>query len=87
MHHLDASAKEFTFGAVRAHPIALAKLRQELEKCVLVCRNCHAEIHHGGRDCPSESSFDLAAFERMLSLLYAERSNGKFKKKSTAAVV
>lgn len=26
----------------------------ELDKCVLVCRNCHGELHHGMRELPNE---------------------------------
>ena len=87
MHHLDPTEKEFTFGEVRAHPIALAKLRGELSKCVLVCRNCHLEIHHNGLQCQTSSSFDAGAFDHMLSLLGKERLAGKFKKKPIGEVV
>ncbi len=43
-HHLDPSEKEFSLGEKRG--ISLPKLRKELDKCILVCRNCHTEIHH-----------------------------------------
>jgi hypothetical protein len=42
-HHVDPSVKEFHLGEARGYNIA--KLRVELEKCILVCRNCHTEIH------------------------------------------
>jgi DNA-binding CsgD family transcriptional regulator len=44
-HHLDPSKKEFSIGKLRTY--SLDKLKSELDKCVCVCRNCHAEIHHG----------------------------------------
>lgn len=44
-HHLDPSKKEFNIGRLRAY--TFTKIKSELDKCVCVCRNCHAEIHHG----------------------------------------
>lgn len=42
-HHLDPTQKEFTFSKNRS--MNIDALRKELDKCILVCRNCHAEIH------------------------------------------
>ena len=43
-HHVDPSKKEFQIsGSTRS----LEKAKPELDKCILVCRNCHAEIHDG----------------------------------------
>ena len=42
-HHVDPTVKEFHLGEARGYNIE--KLRKELEKCILVCRNCHTEIH------------------------------------------
>jgi hypothetical protein len=43
-HHLDPSEKEFAIsGSLRARKRVLA----EIDKCVLLCKNCHAEIHAG----------------------------------------
>ncbi|MCX6741290.1 MAG: hypothetical protein NTY61_02745 [Candidatus Parcubacteria bacterium] len=45
-HHLDGKSKEFglaTAGLTRSWE----KTRKELEKCLLVCSNCHKEIHAG----------------------------------------
>ncbi len=43
-HHLDPSVKEFHLGEGRSYSID--KIREELKKCILVCRNCHTEIHY-----------------------------------------
>lgn len=45
-HHLDPSEKAFGL-ALRGHTRALAELRAEARKCVLLCANCHAEVEHG----------------------------------------
>ena len=45
-HHIDPSTKRFHLsmqGATRA----LATLRAEMAKCVLLCANCHAEVELG----------------------------------------
>jgi hypothetical protein len=47
LHHIDPSKKEVSFGKIRANPIAIEKIAEELEKCVLLCANCHREIHAG----------------------------------------
>ena len=43
-HHLDSNKKDFTIsnnGATKSWN----KIKNELDKCILVCANCHAEIH------------------------------------------
>jgi hypothetical protein len=41
-HHVDPSAKAFRINM--GVGTSLAAFRQEGEKCVLVCANCHGEI-------------------------------------------
>ena len=43
-HHLDPTKKDFTLSRVT---LAWSKIEKELRKCVLVCANCHGEIHDG----------------------------------------
>ncbi len=45
-HHLDPSKKDFGISKDNSF-IPLYKIRDELDKCILVCANCHAEIHDG----------------------------------------
>jgi len=47
LHHIDPSQKEFSFGAIRANSKSWAKIVIELRKCILLCHNCHSEIHEG----------------------------------------
>jgi hypothetical protein len=70
VHHLDPSKKEMGFGAVRANIVSWARIVDELKKCVLVCSNCHREIHNGitvvpvvvlGFDCKYEDYKTLEA--------------------------
>lgn len=45
-HHLNPLEKEFKVANYK-RPQMSESIRRELDKCVLVCRNCHSEIHAG----------------------------------------
>lgn len=45
-HHLDPSAKSFHLGH-QGQSRSLARSREEAQKCVLLCANCHAEVEGG----------------------------------------
>lgn len=58
-HHIDPTIKELSFGSVRANPKSWKKITDELKKSILVCHNCHSEIHAGIRELPEVySKFD-----------------------------
>lgn len=41
-HHLDPTEKDFaSFSTFK-----LEKSKSELDKCILLCANCHAEVHY-----------------------------------------
>ena len=76
-HHRDAGRKEFAIG--QASAMKWASLLKELEKCELVCANCHM-IHHSNRRCLDTSlleavkqsrgrGMDERVFEKALKLL------------------
>lgn len=44
-HHKDPTKKDFNISKARLHKMNEATT-QELDKCILVCANCHREIHH-----------------------------------------
>lgn len=46
-HHIDPSMKDFDISRFTDVPFSWHRLRQELDKCILVCANCHGEIHAG----------------------------------------
>jgi 5-methylcytosine-specific restriction endonuclease McrA len=50
-HHVNPSEKSFGISA-RGITRSWEKTRRELDKCVLVCSNCHAEIHDNIRQLP-----------------------------------
>lgn len=43
-HHLDPAQKNFEISS-NTGKLSWNVLEQELKKCILVCANCHAEIH------------------------------------------
>jgi hypothetical protein len=47
LHHINPEEKEISFGSIRANPRSWPRIVDELRKCVLLCNNCHSEIHEG----------------------------------------
>lgn len=45
-HHLNPEEKDFGIGA-KGYTRAWDTVKQELDKCIMVCANCHREIHNG----------------------------------------
>lgn len=43
-HHKDPNEKDFSLSRVKSHSFD-DKVKKELDKCLLVCANCHSEIH------------------------------------------
>lgn len=43
-HHLNPKEKDFSIAGMS---LSFEKLKKEVDKCILVCSNCHAEIHDG----------------------------------------
>ncbi len=43
-HHVDPNEKDFT---ISGKSWSFDRLKNEVDKCVLVCANCHIEIHDG----------------------------------------
>jgi len=54
MHHEDPSQKEFGLSS-RGLTRSWEKVRRELDKCVLLCSNCHHEVHDGISQLPKET--------------------------------
>lgn len=45
-HHLDPDEKDFGIGN-KGYTRSFQKVKEELDKCICVCSNCHKEIHAG----------------------------------------
>ena len=54
LHHLNKSEKNFGIGD-KGYTRSWEKVRAELDKCILLCANCHREIGSGILQHPNES--------------------------------
>lgn len=45
-HHRNSSEKDFGISA-KGYTRSWEKVKAELDKCILICANCHREIHEG----------------------------------------
>ena len=55
LHHIDPKEKDFSFGKKKT--LAWAKIFPELKKCILLCANCHREVHYPKKNLILVSSF------------------------------
>lgn len=51
-HHIDPKQKEFRISGT--HGVKWEIIQRELDKCVLLCANCHREYHAGLVNLPQE---------------------------------
>ena len=47
-HHKDATAKDFTVGAIKGFGWGKERVLNEIQKCMVVCANCHRKLHAKG---------------------------------------
>ncbi|WP_436346256.1 homing endonuclease associated repeat-containing protein [Natronorubrum sp. FCH18a] len=45
-HHLDADEKEMAIGKMITHGYSKSRLESEMEKCEILCSNCHRKEHY-----------------------------------------
>lgn len=43
-HHVDPLTKEFSIGS-NGQTKGWEKIKKEIDKCILLCQNCHHELH------------------------------------------
>lgn len=49
-HHINPKEKSFKLDSRVISNTNIIKLKKEVEKCMLLCANCHREIHYGELD-------------------------------------
>lgn len=49
-HHIDDKKEQISQMVSSGN---LKRIKEEIEKCIVVCANCHREIHHGNDDVPN----------------------------------
>lgn len=62
-HHLNPDEKDFGI-ASKGYTRSWERNKEELDKCVLVCANCHREIHANIIPCPIENISDEDAAQK-----------------------
>lgn len=45
LHHLNPDEKDFEIGTASGY--SWNRIFEEVEKCIVVCKNCHAKLHAG----------------------------------------
>lgn len=76
LHHLNPSEKDFSIGQVISKPISWSKIVEEAKKCVLLCSNCHKEVHYGVSTVPENFvSFDESLSVKPLYFTYCPICN------------
>lgn len=45
-HHINPQEKENTIARMTSNNYTLEKVYQEIEKCIVLCANCHREFHY-----------------------------------------
>ncbi|RLI45303.1 hypothetical protein DRO61_10780 [Candidatus Bathyarchaeota archaeon] len=76
LHHIDPSTKDARVSKFMANPCSWERIVTEARKCILVCNNCHSELHGGVIDIPKK-----------IKLFNEEYSEYKEETKQTPCVV
>ncbi len=50
-HHLDSNGKDFGISE-KGYTRSWDQVKAELDKCILLCANCHREVHEGMTQLP-----------------------------------
>lgn len=53
-HHLNGELKKINLSKATRHSFSQEKINEELKNCILLCANCHMEIHYGDTVLPLE---------------------------------
>jgi hypothetical protein len=67
-HHLDPNTKEIWVSS-RAFQYSTGLVLPELIKCVLLCHNCHGEVHEGLVDMEGVKEYNQQVIEQITPLL------------------
>jgi len=55
-HHLDASQKKAEISYMVANGYSKERILAEVEKCTVMCKNCHAKLHWNEKVCVCNST-------------------------------
>ena len=67
-HHLNSEDKVFNIGKAASRGTSLDRIKKEMQKCIVLCANCHAIRHYNMRK-NNQSSSDIAGQLETLNTL------------------
>ena len=68
-HHLNSEDKQFNIGEAVRKGFGPNRIEQEIEKCIVLCANCHAIRHYNMRNTKQTSPGIAGEFEALDTLL------------------
>lgn len=68
-HHMNSEDKTFTIGDAVNRGFSLDRIKKEIEKCIVLCANCHAIRHFNMRKKNQSSPGIAGEFEELDTLL------------------
>lgn len=72
-HHLSPENKTMAVGEMITHGFGRSKLREEMEKCIVLCANCHRKRHY---DHPKEGEVETERKQKRAWLYELKRGSG-----------
>lgn len=51
-HHTDPKTKKYTVADMPNRGCSVALIKKEIEKCLVLCHNCHAKLHYEQEERP-----------------------------------
>lgn len=45
-HHINDNTKDFNIAKAMLHSYSLEKIQSEINKCIILCSNCHRKLHY-----------------------------------------
>ena len=55
LHHFNSTEKDFGISD-KGYTRSWERVKKEIDKCILICANCHRELHAGIKQLPKEIS-------------------------------
>jgi hypothetical protein len=68
-HHLNSEDKVFNISDAARRGISLDRIKKEINKCIVLCANCHAIRHYNMRNTKRTRLGIAGEFEELNSLL------------------
>ena len=76
LHHLDSETKDHTVAQLLRNPRKIELIIEEAKKCVLLCANCHGEVHAGLVKVNCNPIFDESIFSKPIKPTFSCKQCG-----------